>query len=127
SPQLFWIKKIRTTPWMIFVVCIFVNIGMWFERFVIIVTSLHRDFLPSSWADYAPTYVEVGILLGTFGLFMTCFFLFSKYLPVVNMFEVKTLLNHPKKPADLPDSLVVKKAEETATKEKTEEKKEGNE
>ncbi|MDX2250556.1 MAG: NrfD/PsrC family molybdoenzyme membrane anchor subunit [Bacteroidia bacterium] len=101
TPQLFWFKKIRTNMVLTFIISIFVNVGMWFERFVIIVTSLHRDFLPSSWASYAPTYVEAGILLGTFGLFMTCFFLFSKYLPVVNMFEVKTLVNHPKKPKDL--------------------------
>ncbi|MEZ4825803.1 MAG: NrfD/PsrC family molybdoenzyme membrane anchor subunit [Bacteroidia bacterium] len=110
TPQLFWFKKIRTNMVLTFIISIFVNVGMWFERFVIIVTSLHRDFLPSSWASYAPTYVEVGILLGTFGLFMTCFFLFSKYLPVVNMFEVKTLVNHPKKPANLEE-----RAEEPVT------------
>ena len=76
---------------------IIVNIGMWFERFVIIVTSLHRDYLPSSWAEYVPTYVEVGIFIGTIGIFFTFFFLFAKFLPVVNMFEVKTLIHsdHP--------------------------------
>jgi len=98
TPQLFWFKKIRTNMTLTFIISIFVNIGMWFERFVIIVTSLHRDYLPSSWADYIPTWVEAGIFLGTFGLFMTCYFLFSKYLPVINMFEVKTLLHHPSKP-----------------------------
>jgi molybdopterin-containing oxidoreductase family membrane subunit len=71
---------------------IVVNIGMWFERFVIIVTSLHRDYLPSSWVMYYPTWVEVGIFVGTFGLFFTCFFLFSKFLPVVNMAEVKGII-----------------------------------
>jgi len=96
TPQLFWIKKIRTNMTITFIISIFINIGMWFERFVIIVTSLHRDFLPARWADYAPTYVEAGILLGTFGLFFTCFFLFAKFLPVVNMFEVKTLVHVPK-------------------------------
>jgi molybdopterin-containing oxidoreductase family membrane subunit len=65
---------------------------MWFERFVIIVTSLHRDFLPSSWVMYKPTFVEVGIFVGTLGLFFTCFFLFAKFLPVINMSEVKTIL-----------------------------------
>ncbi|MEL7530122.1 MAG: NrfD/PsrC family molybdoenzyme membrane anchor subunit [Bacteroidota bacterium] len=101
TPQLFWFRKIRTNMAITFIISIFVNIGMWFERFVIIVTSLHRDFLPSSWADYTPTMVEVGIFAGTFGLFMFLFLLFSKYVPVVNMFEVKTLLHHPKKPENL--------------------------
>ncbi len=81
APQVFWSKWARTTPWFIFVVSIIVNIGMWFERFVIIVTSLHRDFLPSSWVMYHATWVEVGIFLGTFGLFFTCFFLFAKFKP----------------------------------------------
>jgi len=69
-----------------------VNIGMWFERFVIIVTSLHRDFLPSSWASYTPTYIEVSILIGSFGLFFTLYFLFAKYLPTINMAEVKSIM-----------------------------------
>lgn len=92
APQVFWSKWARTTPWFIFVISIVVNIGMWFERFVIIVTSLHRDFLPSSWVMYHATWVEVGIFLGTFGLFFTCFFAFAKFLPVINMAEVKTIL-----------------------------------
>lgn len=92
APQVFWFKWARTTPWFIFMMSIVVNIGMWFERFVIIVTSLHRDYLPSSWAMYSPTITEVGIFLGTMGLFFTCFFLFSKYLPVVNMSEVKSII-----------------------------------
>ncbi len=92
APQVFWFKWARTTPWFIFIMSIVVNIGMWFERFVIIVTSLHRDYLPSSWAMYSPTITEVGIFLGTMGLFFTCFFLFSKYLPVVNMSEMKSIV-----------------------------------
>lgn len=92
APQIFWSKWARTTPWFIFIISIIVNIGMWFERFVIIVTSLHRDFLPSSWVMYHATWVEVGIFLGTFGLFFTCFFLFAKFLPVINMSEVKTII-----------------------------------
>ena len=95
SPQLFWFKRIRTSMLATFILSIFVNIGMWFERFVIIVTSLHRDYLPSSWAMYEPTWVEVGIFFGTFGIFFTLFFLFAKVLPVVNMFEVKTLITVP--------------------------------
>jgi molybdopterin-containing oxidoreductase family membrane subunit len=70
-----------------------VNVGMWFERFVIIVTSLHRDYLPSSWAMYKPTFVEVGELIGSFGLFFTCFLLFVRFLPVINMSEVKGVLS----------------------------------
>ena len=92
APQVFWSKWARTTPWFIFIISIIVNIGMWFERFVIIVTSLHRDFLPSSWAMYHASWVEVGIFLGTFGLFFTCFFLFAKFMPVINMAEVKTII-----------------------------------
>lgn len=93
TPQLFWFKKIRTSPMATFIISIFVNIGMWFERFVIIVTSLHRDYLPSSWAMYSPTFVEIGIFIGTFGLFFTAFLLFCKFLPVIAMAEVKSIKN----------------------------------
>ncbi|MCB9232451.1 MAG: polysulfide reductase NrfD [Bacteroidia bacterium] len=92
TPQLFWFKKVRENMLLTFIISIFVNIGMWFERFVIIATSLARDFMPANWALYTPTYVEVGIFIGTFGVFFTFFFLFAKFLPVVNMFEVKTLV-----------------------------------
>ena len=89
SPQLFWFRWCRTSPWFIFVVSIFVNIGMWFERFVIVVTSLHRDYLPSSWGYYSPTEVDILTFVGTFGLFMTLFLLFVRYLPAICIFEVK--------------------------------------
>ncbi len=92
SPQLFWIKKIRTNIAATFVLSIVVNIGMWFERFVIIVTSLHRDFLPSSWAMFYPSLYDVGVYLFTFGLFFTAFFLFAKFFPVINMAEVKSIV-----------------------------------
>jgi len=92
SPQLFWFKRIRTNIAATFVLSIVVNIGMWFERFVIIVTSLHRDFLPSSWAMFYPTFVDVGVYVFTFGLFFTCFFLFAKFFPVINMAEVKSII-----------------------------------
>jgi molybdopterin-containing oxidoreductase family membrane subunit len=92
SPQLFWFKKIRTSIVATFALSIVVNIGMWFERFVIIVTSLHRDYLPSSWAMFYPTWADVGIYLFTFGLFFTLFFLFAKFFPVINMAEVKSVL-----------------------------------
>ncbi|MCE7055683.1 polysulfide reductase NrfD [Algoriphagus sp. AGSA1] len=92
SPQLFWFKKIRTSIVATFALSIVVNIGMWFERFVIIVTSLHRDYLPSSWAMFYPSWADVGVYLFTFGLFFTLFFLFAKFFPVINMAEVKSVL-----------------------------------
>lgn len=92
SPQLFWFRKLRTSIPVMFVVSIFVNIGMWFERFVITVTSLHRDFLPSSWGYYSPTYVDVLTFVGSFGLFFTLFLLFLKYLPMIAIAEVKMIL-----------------------------------
>ncbi|MCS6896205.1 MAG: polysulfide reductase NrfD [Bacteroidia bacterium] len=91
-PQVFWFKKLRRSPWFVFIISIFVNIGMWFERFVIIVTSLHRDFLASSWRMYAPTWVEVTIFVGTFGLFLTLYLLFARYLPVIAAAETKSIL-----------------------------------
>jgi molybdopterin-containing oxidoreductase family membrane subunit len=92
SPQLFWIKKIRTSLAATFVLSIIVNIGMWFERFVIIVTSLHRDYLPSSWSMFYPTMYDIGEYLFTFGFFFTAFLLFAKYFPVINMAEVKSIV-----------------------------------
>jgi molybdopterin-containing oxidoreductase family membrane subunit len=95
APQVFWFRWARTTPWFIFILSIIVNIGMWFERFVIIVTSLHRDFLPSSWSMYTPTIVEVSILIGSFGLFFFFYFLFCRYLPTINMAELKSIVLTP--------------------------------
>jgi len=92
TPQLFWFRKLRRNLWFTFVISIFINIGMWFERFVIVVTSLHRDFLPSSWAMYKPSLVEVGLYVGTFGLFFTMFLLFIRVFPVIAMAEVKSVL-----------------------------------
>jgi polysulfide reductase-like protein len=91
-PQLFWLKKVRSSLAALFVLSIFVNIGMWFERFVIIVTSLHRDFLPSSWFYFVPTFFDISTLIGSFGLFFTLFCLFVRFLPMVAMAEVKTVL-----------------------------------
>ena len=88
-PQLLWSKRVRTSVPILFVLSLLVNVGMWFERFVIIVTSLHRDYLPSSWWSYRPTIIEIGILVGSFGLFFTCFLLFIRALPMVAMWEVK--------------------------------------
>ncbi|WP_114783384.1 NrfD/PsrC family molybdoenzyme membrane anchor subunit [Botryobacter ruber] len=92
TPQLFWVRAIRRSLVATFIITIFVNIGMWFERFVIIVTSLHRDYLPSSWAMFSPTSIDIGVYVGTIGLFFTLFLLFAKYFPVVNMAEVKAIL-----------------------------------
>jgi len=96
SPMVFYFKKIRTSILATFILSIVVNIGMWFERFVIIVTSLHRDFLPSSWAMYKPTVIEIGTFTGTFGLFFTLFLLFVRFLPVVSIGEVKAVNNFAK-------------------------------
>ncbi|MBL7871471.1 MAG: polysulfide reductase NrfD [Cyclobacteriaceae bacterium] len=92
SPQLFWWKKLRTNIVATFVLSIIVNIGMWFERFVIIVTSIHRDYLPSSWSMFYPTLYDVGEYILTFGFFFTAFFLFAKFFPVINMAEVKSII-----------------------------------
>jgi molybdopterin-containing oxidoreductase family membrane subunit len=92
TPQLFWSKKVRRSRPALCVLSLFVNVGMWFERFVIIVTSLHRDFLPSSWDMYTPTIWEVMALVGSFGLFFTLFCLFVRFLPIVATAEVKTVL-----------------------------------
>ncbi|WP_437526711.1 NrfD/PsrC family molybdoenzyme membrane anchor subunit [Sorangium sp. So ce726] len=88
-PQLFWFKKVRTSIPAMFIISILVNIGMWFERFVIIVTSLHRDFLPSSWTYFRPTIWDISTFFGSFGLFFTLFLLFVRYLPMVAISEVK--------------------------------------
>ncbi|MBA3649429.1 MAG: polysulfide reductase NrfD [Chitinophagales bacterium] len=92
SPQLFWIRKLRRNVWFTFFMSIVINCGMWFERFVIIVTSLHRDYIPSSWAMYSPTWIEISIYLGTLGLFFTAFLVFAKTMPVIAMAEVKAIL-----------------------------------
>ncbi len=91
SPQFFWVEKIRRSVWWTFFLSIVVNIGMWFERFVIIATTLARDYLPSSWSFYVPTWVEVGIFLGTLGLFFTLYLLFTRVAPVVAIAEVKAI------------------------------------
>jgi len=93
-PQLFWFKKCRTNPYIIFILCIFVNIGMWFERFVIIATSLTRTWLPNTWHYFKPTIWDISTLIGSFGLFFTLFLLFIRFLPAVAMFEVKFASDH---------------------------------
>jgi molybdopterin-containing oxidoreductase family membrane subunit len=92
APQLFWFQKIRTTPWLMWIIAVLVNVGMWLERFVIIVVSLSREYLPSSWAIYWPTIVDIMMLVGSFGLFFMMFLLFCRFLPMVAMAEVKGVL-----------------------------------
>ncbi|PKP49689.1 MAG: hydrogenase [Bacteroidetes bacterium HGW-Bacteroidetes-12] len=92
SPHLFWFKKLRTNLAFTFFMSIIVNIGMWFERFVIIVTSVHRDYLPSSWSMFYPTWVDIGIFIGTLGLFSVFYLLFLRYFPVLAFNEVKSIL-----------------------------------
>ncbi|MGB9771079.1 MAG: NrfD/PsrC family molybdoenzyme membrane anchor subunit [Candidatus Kapaibacteriota bacterium] len=90
--QLFWIKKIRRSIIPMFIIGVLVNVGMWFERFVIVITTLSKDFLPTSWDYYKPTLVDIGILLGSFGLFFTLVILFIRTLPVVSISEVKAVI-----------------------------------
>ncbi|MCB9336089.1 MAG: polysulfide reductase NrfD [Flavobacteriales bacterium] len=92
SPHLFWVKKWRTNLTFTFIMSIVVNIGMWFERFVIIVTSVHRDYVPSSWSMFYPTWVDIGVFIGTLGLFSVFYLLFLRYFPVLAFNEVKTIL-----------------------------------
>ena len=98
-PQLFWFKWCRTNTVMMVIICIFVNIGMWFERFVITVTSLCRDFLPSSWAYFYPTAIDIMMLIGSFGLFTSLFCLFCRFLPVIAISEVKNVMPESHAPA----------------------------
>ncbi|MFD2542550.1 NrfD/PsrC family molybdoenzyme membrane anchor subunit [Lacinutrix gracilariae] len=110
SPQFMWFKKLRTSIMFSFFISIIVNIGMWFERFVIIVTSLHRDYLPSSWTMFSPTFVDIGIFIGTIGFFFVLFLLYSRTFPVIAQAEVKTILKSSgeryKKIRERGDSLV---------------------
>lgn len=92
SPQLFWSRKIRRSIWWTFFLSIIVNIGMWFERFVIIATTLARDYLPSSWSYYSPSWVEMALFAGTIGLFFVCYLIFTRVAPVVAIAEVKAIL-----------------------------------
>ena len=92
TPQFLWNKKIRTSPGILWIISIVVNIGMWLERFVIVVTSLHRDFLPSSWGMYSPTIWDFAVFFGTIGLFLFLVFLFVRVLPMITIFELRMLL-----------------------------------
>lgn len=92
SPQLFWSRKIRRSIWWTFFLSIVVNIGMWFERFVIIATTLARDYLPSSWSYYSPSWVEISLFSGSIGLFFVLYLIFTRVAPVVAVAEIKAIL-----------------------------------
>jgi molybdopterin-containing oxidoreductase family membrane subunit len=92
APQALWIRKVRTSALGLFVVAMFVNVGMWLERFVIVVTSLHRDFLPSSWGMYRGTVWDWAVFAGTIGLFLSLLFLFIRFLPMISIFEMRTIV-----------------------------------
>ncbi|MEJ2371502.1 MAG: polysulfide reductase NrfD, partial [Gemmatimonadales bacterium] len=96
SPQLFWFKKIRRSIPALFVISIFVNIGMFYERFVIIVSSLAHEYVPSGWGLYTPSWVEIAILIGAFCWFYMWFLIFAKMLPTISIAEVKEHLEHGK-------------------------------
>jgi len=91
-PQILWIRKVRHSVAALFAISIVVSIGMWLERFIIIVTSLHRDFLPSSWAMYQPTFWDWSMFVGTIGFFLSLMFLFVRFLPMISIFEIRTIL-----------------------------------
>jgi len=91
TPQLLWIRRVRVSPLGLFLVAMVVNVGMWLERFVIVVTSLHRDFLPSSWGMYYPTIWDFMTFFGTIGMFLVLFFLFVRFLPMISIFEMRTM------------------------------------
>jgi molybdopterin-containing oxidoreductase family membrane subunit len=91
-PQIVWIRRVRHSNLMLFVVAMFVNVGMWLERFIIIPISLHRDFLPSSWGMYSPTIFDFTMFFGTIGFFFFLMFLFLRFLPVISIFEMRTMV-----------------------------------
>jgi Ni/Fe-hydrogenase subunit HybB-like protein len=92
TPQFIWFKRVRTNISALFIIAMIVNVGMWLERFVIVVTSLHRDFLPSSWGMYYPTFWDFSTFFGTIGLFLSLLFLFIRFLPMISIFEMRTLV-----------------------------------
>jgi molybdopterin-containing oxidoreductase family membrane subunit len=100
-PQALWMKRVRTNVPALFIIALIVNVGMWLERFIIIVTSLHRDFLPSSWGMYSATFWDWSTFIGTIGLFLALLFLFVRFLPMISIFEMRTILPQAKVDEDL--------------------------
>jgi Ni/Fe-hydrogenase subunit HybB-like protein len=93
TPQFLWFRKVRAKVGALFAIAMVVNLGMWLERFVIVVTSLHRDFMPSSWGMYYPTRWDFATFIGTIGLFLALIFLFVRFLPLISIFEMRALVN----------------------------------
>jgi molybdopterin-containing oxidoreductase family membrane subunit len=91
-PQLLWIKRVRNSIAMVFFVSVVISVGMWLERFIIIPVSLHRDYLPSSWGMYSPTTYDWTMYIGTIGMFVMLLFLFVRFVPVISIFEMRTIL-----------------------------------
>jgi molybdopterin-containing oxidoreductase family membrane subunit len=92
APQIMWFRRLRANVYAVWIAAMFVNVGMWAERYVIVVGSLHRDFLPSSWGMYHPTIWDWATFIGTIGLFLCLIFLFVRFLPMISIFEMRTLL-----------------------------------
>ena len=92
APQFLWFRSVRSSPKGLWVIAVIVNVGMWLERFVIVITSLHRDYLPSSWGMYVPTKYDWMTYIGTIGFFVALFFLFIRFLPMISIFEMRTLV-----------------------------------
>ncbi len=99
-PQLLWSRRVRQSLPMLFVISLIVNVGMWFERFVIVVTSLHHDFIPAAWGDYSPTFFDWAIYIGTIGLFFSLMFLFIRLLPLISIFEMRELVAETEREAE---------------------------
>jgi molybdopterin-containing oxidoreductase family membrane subunit len=95
-PQLLWSRKVRQSIPILFMLSLVINVGMWLERFVIVITSLHRDWLPSSWGEYHPTAIDWSIFIGTIGFFLTLMFVFIRVLPAISIFEMREVLHHLK-------------------------------
>jgi len=96
APQLLWFKAIRRSALRMYPIVLLINVGMWFERFVIVVVSLHRDFLPSSWGMYWPTKIDLGLLAGSFGVFVTLMLLFCRFLPAISAPDLKVVAQGPR-------------------------------
>ena len=104
-PQLLWSERVKANVPLLFCIALVVNLGMWLERFVIVITSLHRDFLPSAWGMYYPTWVDWALYIGSIGLFLTLLFVFIRVLPMISIFEMRTVLPSPKsRPAPVPSA-----------------------
>jgi molybdopterin-containing oxidoreductase family membrane subunit len=102
APQALWLRRVRASPGLLFALALVVNLGMWLERYVIVVTSLHRDFLPSSWGMYAGTFWDWMTFLGSIGLFLTLFLLFLRFLPLISIFEMRALVPEARRAEEAP-------------------------